>query len=178
MSDFNPNKLNVTFKADEAPSELVLPRRYTLTHSDLTGELFLTIGDEYDDAQVSGWYTRMMRDEVLAEWQEEDRLSFHAYCHVSGGLVFGSARWRYGIFKYHMPMVLQAFRHGDQELFHLNPELDNVEIWVHFNAIQTQFNITEQWGTFADYTLKDMRSARFSPDAHRSHHPRLPQDKL
>jgi hypothetical protein len=47
-------------------------RCYTLTHSDTTGELFLTIGPDFDRAQISGLYTRLMRDEVLAEWREDE----------------------------------------------------------------------------------------------------------
>jgi hypothetical protein len=154
MSDLDPRKLHVTFKATESSADLILPRRYTLTHSDRTGELFLTIADEYDYAQISGWYTRLMRDEVLAEWQDGSQPTFHVYCHVSGGVIIGSARWRYGIFKNHMPMVLQAFRYGDQNVFDQNPDLDLATISVHFHAKQAQFNKRENWGTFADYVLE------------------------
>jgi hypothetical protein len=153
MSDLNPRKLGITFRTGKASEDMVLPRRYTLTHSDFTGELFLTIGDEYDQLQISSLYTKLMRDEVVAEWQESTQRTFHVYCHVSGGFVVGSAKWRFGIFNYHMPMVLQAIRHGDQGIFNLNPELDETEIWVHFQAKQAQFNKTEFWGTFADYKL-------------------------
>jgi hypothetical protein len=153
MSDLNPRKLKITFRTGKFSGEMVLPRRYTLTHSDRTGELFLTIGDDYDQVQISGLYTKLMRDEVLAEWQDGTQRTFHVYCHVSGCFVVGSAQWRSGIFKYHMPMILQAFRHGDQGVFDLNPELDKTEIWVHFHSKQEQFNVTEFWGTFADYKL-------------------------
>lgn len=68
MGRFNPNKLHVRFQPGTTPVNPVVPRRYTLTHSDRTGHLFLTIGSDYDGAQISGWYTRWMRDEVLAEW--------------------------------------------------------------------------------------------------------------
>ena len=158
MSDLNPRKLHVTFKATKSPADLILPRRYTLTHSDRTGELFLTIGDDYDYEQISGWYTRMMRDEVLADWQDGTPPSFHVYCHVSGGLILGSARWRYNILKSHMAMVLQTFRHGDRELFLQNPALDVSEISVHFHAKQAQLNKRENWGTFAKHVLEDTRS--------------------
>lgn len=40
-----------------------MPRAYTLTHSDRTGDLFLSIGPKHDEAQVAGLYTRLMRDE-------------------------------------------------------------------------------------------------------------------
>jgi hypothetical protein len=47
-----------------------------------------------------------MRDEVLAEWRDEaDGAVLHVYCHVSGGLVFGSAGWRYAIFRRELPLV-------------------------------------------------------------------------
>ena len=79
-------RLHVTFEADIEKSILSLPRRYTLTHSDVTGDLFLTIAKDYDRDQINGWYTRLMHDEVLAEWlQEGGEYSLHLYCHVSGG---------------------------------------------------------------------------------------------
>ena len=158
MSDLDPRKLHVTFKTAKTSADLILPRRYTLTHSDRTGELFLTIADDYDYAQISGWYTILMRDEVLAEWQDGSQPTFHVYCHVSGGIIIGSARWRHDIFKNHMPMVLQTFRHGDQELFLQNPDLDSATISVHFSAKQAQLNKIENWGTFADYVLEATHS--------------------
>jgi hypothetical protein len=154
MSELNPRKLNVTFRTGKSTGDFALPRRYTLTHSDFTGDLYLTIGNDYDHAQISGLYTRLMRDEVLAEWQQGTQYSLHVYCHVRGGFVFGTPRWRYGIFKYHMPMVLQAFRYGDQAHFDQNPELDGSEIWIHFQAKQAHLNKTEFWGTFAKYNLE------------------------
>ena len=51
---------------------LPLPRRYTLTHNDVTGALALSIGPNYNSAQLEGWYVRMIRDEVLAEWRRDD----------------------------------------------------------------------------------------------------------
>ena len=64
MSRLNPAKLHITFREGAAPDGPLIPRRYTLTHSDQTGDLFLTIGPEVNHAQISGWYTRLMRDEV------------------------------------------------------------------------------------------------------------------
>jgi hypothetical protein len=99
MERLNPEKLHVTYLTGTTPENLVLPRLYTLTHSDRTGELFLTIGGQYDKQQISKLYTRLMRDEVLAELADDgDRLVFKVYCHVSGGFIIGTAKWRYNIF--------------------------------------------------------------------------------
>jgi hypothetical protein len=43
-------------------------RRYTLTHNDVTGALQLSIGADYNQRQVQGFYTRILRDEITAEW--------------------------------------------------------------------------------------------------------------
>ncbi len=76
------------------------PRRYTLTHNDLTGALFLSIGADFNCDQVGGLYTRILRDEVKAEWSYEASVAngshpahsstnvaspvLEVYCHVSG----------------------------------------------------------------------------------------------
>lgn len=133
-----------------------MPRRYTLTHSDRSGDLYLTIGKEYDRKQTRGWYTRLVRDEVLAEWRDEgDEPALHVHCHVSGGLVVGSAGWRYSIFRRELPLVLEAFRYGDRRLFEADPELDQSPILVHFHSARKQFNQIEQWGTPSDYERHD-----------------------
>lgn len=154
MSHLDPRKLHVEYLKGVTPAEPILPRTYTLTHSDTTGELFLTIAPRYNQPQVSGWYTRLMRDEVLAEWQEdEDGPALHVHCHVSGGLILGTARWRYEIFRRELPLVLEAFRFGDRQLFEAQPALDEAPIRVHFAASQRRYRRTERWGTPADFRL-------------------------
>jgi len=152
MQRLNPEKLHVAYLTGTRPEQMKLPRRYTLTHSDLTGHLFLTIGGDYDRKQISGLYTRFMRDEVLAELVEnEDRLEFRVYCHVSGGFVAGRARWRYNIFKSELPLVLEAIRYGDRTLFEQHPELDRVPVLVCFKSTDSRFDRVETWGDIVQY---------------------------
>lgn len=151
MSKFKPSKLQVEYKQGAETTGPLIPRRYTLTHSDLTGDLFLVIGSNYDHRVLAGIYTRLMRDEVLAEWLSNKTL--HVYCHVSGGLVFGRPGWRYKIFCHHLPMVLQAFRYGDRTLFQTFPELDQAPVKVHFRAAQKQYHKVEDWGHMHHYHI-------------------------
>ena len=145
-------KLHVTYLAGTTSEELILPRRYTLTHSDTTGELFLSIGSEYNIKQISRLYTKLMRDEVLAELViNEGNMAFRVYCHVSGGFVFGTASWRYNIFRSELPLALEAIRNGDRTLFELNPKLDNAPVYIHFKSTNPRFNNVEQLGIMADY---------------------------
>lgn len=153
MSHLNPQKLHVNFAKGVNPSGPVTLRTYTLTHSDSTGELFLTIGSQYDKRQISGWYTRLMRDEVLAEWHFGEKPELQVHCHVSGGLVFGSAGWRDSIFRRHLPMVLEAFCYGDREFLEANPDLTRAQIRVLFHASQKRYDQVEDWGKLDDYRI-------------------------
>jgi hypothetical protein len=153
MSHLNIQKLQLKFSEDITLEGPVTPRAYTLTHSDSTGELYLTIGSRHDNRQISGWYTRLMRDEVLAEWQFEEKPELHVHCHVSGGLVLGSAGWRDSILRRHLPLVLETFRYGDRALFEAFPELNLAPISVHFHATQERFDRIEDWGKPGDYRI-------------------------
>ena len=152
MKRLNPEKLYVTYLSGTSLENLVLPRRYTLTHSDRTGKLYLSIGPQYDTRQTSSLYTRLMRDEVLAEFAScEEGLVFRVYFHVSGGLTFGPAKWRYAIFQSELRLVLESIRYGDRALFEQNPHLDSTPVLIQFNSRNKQFNKVENWHTISEY---------------------------
>jgi hypothetical protein len=131
-------------------------RSYTLTHSDFSGELFLSVGLEFDRKAISGLYTRLMRDEVLAEWlKQEENFLLHVYCHISGGIILGTPGWRYSIFKRELPLVLKCICNGDRDLFKENPNLKNGSILIHFKSKNKKYNKVERWGTPKDYLIKN-----------------------
>ena len=152
MKHLNPENLHTNFLLGTTAEGPLIPRRYTLTHSDRTGELFLCIGLEYNTRQISGWYTRLMRDEVLAEWKQgKEGYSLHVYLHISGGLVFGRAGWRETIFRNELPLVLESIRYGDRGLFITYPALEKASIYVHFQSSDSRPSKTEQWGVLSNY---------------------------
>jgi hypothetical protein len=153
MEHLNPEKLQVSFMDGVTAEAPITPRAYTLTHSDATGDLFLSVGQHYNFSQISGLYTRLMRDEVLAEWEANEQISLRVHCHVSGGLIFGSAKWRYSIFRYHLPMVLEAFCYGDKRLIEIHPHIAKAKIIVIFHSRDKRLNKSESWGAFGDYKV-------------------------
>lgn len=147
LTDLSLEKLNITYSSGVNPKGPITPRCYTLTHSDFRGELFLSIGPEFDKESISGFYTRIMRDEILAEWLKEEKgYSLNVYCHVSGGFVVGTAGWRYKIFTRELPLVLKAICQGDNDFFTANPSLQNSPIFVHFQSKNKKYNKIEKWG--------------------------------
>lgn len=148
----NIEKLHTTFTPGTFPDRLALPRRYTLTHSDSTGDLYLTISVEYNKKQCSGLYTRLMRDEVFAEISETGTgYALNVYCHVSGGFVFGNAKFRYDIFQRELPLVLESLRYGDKVLFGNVTEVKNTPVIVYFKSSKSLYNKSENWGIISDY---------------------------
>jgi len=155
MTRLVPEKLHVKYLPSASPDSPASPRYYTLTHSDSTGDLFLTIGQCYDKKQISKWYTRLMRDEVLAELRKDaEGYSLNVYCHVSGGFVFGRAKWRYDIFRSELSLALEAIRHGDRSFFDHDPELDKIPVLINFKSTDERYNKTEKWGLLGDYKLR------------------------
>ena len=152
ISKLNPDKLHVQFQDGISREGPLYPRKYTLTHSDATGDLYLTIGPDYNFSQISGLYTRIMRDEVLAEWRiNGEKSSLHIYCHVSGGIVFGPAGWRDSIFRRHLPMVIQSIYYGDRLFLETNSGLTQSKVFVHFKSSRDKYNRLEDWGNLEEY---------------------------
>jgi hypothetical protein len=152
MKRLNPEKLQVIIAAGDTTERAGIPRRYTITHSDLSGDLFLVIAREYDNKAIAGIYTRFMRDEVLAELVDSgDFKELRVYCHVSGGLIIGTAKWRYGIFQAELPLVLEVIRYGDRSFYDSLTYLDQVPVRVHFQSSNPKYQRIENWGLVADY---------------------------
>ncbi|MGH4119091.1 staygreen family protein [Clostridium sp.] len=147
MKKLNFENLYVNFGNGTGRTEPIIPRKYTLTHSDTTGELFLTIAEKYDYKKISD-----MRDEVLAEWvfiNNEYALMVNLMVDKEKNLVMSAVR--NSIFVKELPLALQAIRYGDKEFFVENSTLDKAPIYVKFNSIYPLFNRQELWGTSSDY---------------------------
>ena len=81
LSTFYPEKLSVQYRDGVTVMKPVIPRLYTLTHSDTTGDLFLTIGIQYAWDQINP-----MRDEVLGEWKQNgSSLYYCIYLYIDQG---------------------------------------------------------------------------------------------
>ena len=143
----NPEKLTVEYKDGISPVEPIRGRKYTLTHSDKTADLFLTIGLKYDYEKISP-----IRDEVLADLKYIRRkFVFYAYCYVGGEKGKAEAELRYNIFVKELPLALEAIRYGDRFLYEKYPWLDKMPVWIYFKSVYSRYNKIEYWGRLGDY---------------------------
>lgn len=147
---FSSDKLETTFISPMTPDGPVENRKYTLTHSDETGMMFLDIGSQYNYSAIN----EDMRDEILGKWIMSDdnfyRLIF--YAHV-GDYNFTNAYKRYMIFKSHLESALQAVFFGDKDLFESYPQLIYTPIYAKFDSTIPMFNNYEYYGYIKDYII-------------------------
>ncbi|HEX2953714.1 MAG TPA: staygreen family protein [Bacillota bacterium] len=144
----NLEKLFVEFRTGVTPTIPITNRHYTLTHSDTTAELFLTVALEYAWDKISP-----TRDEVLAEWRTDDQSDYlYGTVYVDGGEFSPEVTAvRNRIFRQELPLALEAIRYGDREFFRTHPELDQAPIWIFFDSTDPQYKKVEYWGEVGDY---------------------------
>ena len=152
MASLNPEKLSI--KRLYSDDLEILSRKYTLTHSDFTGELYLTIGREYDYEKLKKLYVRFMRDEVLAEWKKNNgNYELHIYVHISGGFVFGGAKFRNAIIRSHLPLVFEILKYAEKDLIASDSFLQEASIIVHFKSKRGKYNKVEDMGKIKSIQL-------------------------
>lgn len=147
MSAFSPERLIVEFRDGVSATQSIIPRNHTLTHSDFSGELFLTIGTQFAWDKVN----TDLRDEVLGEWKMDgEYLYYNVYVFLNKEEHdLNTAIRRNEIFRRELPLAFTAIRYGDRVLFDLYPNLDYALIIVNFMSSYPQLYKKESWGTFS-----------------------------
>ncbi|WP_071459742.1 staygreen family protein [Bacillus massilinigeriensis] len=145
MSKFNSDKLHVRYLPPASSFSPIEGRKYTLTHSDRTGELFLSIGARFDTAAID--YT--LRDEVLGEWTTRNG-EYLLLCkvHVNNGEFDEKvSKIRYMIFKKELQIALTGMMYGDRPFFINHPWLLDCPIIVKFESTLPEFQEVNYFGT-------------------------------
>ena len=147
MKRLDPEKLNVEYRDEVTKTQPIIPRKYTLTHSDITAELFLNIGKKFAYDKITP-----MRDEVLAKWAKyNDKHVIYGYVHVDGQFGPIQANIRNAIFVRELPLALEGIMYGDRYFFKAHPSLYNAPIYIYFKSDYPEYNRVEYWGTPKDY---------------------------
>ena len=96
-----------------------------------------------------------MRDEVLAEWKDEQGTPIlHIYCHFCGGFVLDTASMREAMSRREMSLVLEAIAYGDREMLDKTAKLGKAEIFVHFRKAKPYECKIEPWGQIYAYSMQ------------------------
>ncbi|MBY0120477.1 staygreen family protein [Bacillus sp. S/N-304-OC-R1] len=149
MSHFDPSKLQTKFISPASALKPILGRKYTLTHSDESGELYLSIGTQYDNNSIN----LKKRDEVIAEWTlVEGRITLIGTVYVTGGEFDEEiANRRFVIFQKELPLALKAIFFGDRLLFSYYPYLLHAPIYIQFQSVLPRYHQMINYGTPTQY---------------------------
>lgn len=138
MRELNPQKVFVQYRDIMKPCEPVMSRKYTITHSDTTAELFVFVAENYAEDQIT-----RMRDEVRVAWEQNEKgLALIGSVIVDGKGVKENSHIRNKIFYNEMPTALQALRNADRFLFDKEPNLDNAPVFIHFISSNSAYDKT------------------------------------
>ncbi|WP_042456764.1 staygreen family protein [Neobacillus dielmonensis] len=149
----NPSNLITTFLPPATAFRPVEGRKYTLTHSDTSGQLFLTIGSEYNYGSTN----QSFRDEVMAEWVHQlGEYSLLGRVYVSGGEFDKNySKIRFAIFQKELNLALQAMVFGDQAFYTNFPWLLDAPIYIRFESVYPEFNQVLYYGTPRNFLLSN-----------------------
>ena len=110
MTELNPQKVFVQYRDIITPYEPVMSRKYIITHSDTTAELFVFVAEYFAEDQIS-----RMHDEVRVAWEQNEKgLALIGSVIVDSKGVIGNAFIRNMILYNEMPTALQALRQADR----------------------------------------------------------------
>ncbi len=147
MRELNERKVFVQYRDIMKPYEPLTERKYTITHSDITAELFVFVASDYAEDQMTG-----MRDEVRVAWEQNKKgLVLTGSVIVDGDGVTGNAYIRNKIFYNEMSTALQALRNADRFLFNKEPKLDNTPVLIHFISKNPIYDKTYEFGVIGMY---------------------------
>ncbi|PGT80597.1 MULTISPECIES: staygreen family protein [Bacillaceae] len=153
MPSFNPEKLFVDVIPPATSFKPIDGRKYTLTHSDLTGELFLDVGYIFNEKIINP----KMRDEVLAEWRisKQNQLNLIGKAYVDGGEFSKEiAEVRFNIFKKEMNTALKGIIYGDLSFFVNYPTLLDAPIFIYFESNYPEYRQILYYGNPRIYLNK------------------------
>jgi len=143
----DPQTVFVQYRNEIYPNDPVINRKYTITHSDKTAEMFVFVAEAYAEDQING-----MRDEVRVAWEKKDEIPIL----IGSVLIDGdgntrNAKVRNMVFYYEMPTALQALRQADRFLFMKYPELDKARVEIHFISSSPEYDKTYDFGMIGIY---------------------------
>jgi len=149
MSTIEPNKVNVEYRDNIGGTKPILDRKYTITHSDETGDLYVTIGKSFAQDKIEP-----LRDEVLMNfYQQGNRLYLLGSVLVDSDNPNFDAKKRTEIFTREMPKALQALRYADKTLFEEIPMLDEIPVYIFFESANPEYSKVQDFGIMKDYII-------------------------
>ena len=149
--NFDKNKLEVNFIFPMTKTYTLKDRKYTLTHSDDTGILYLDIANFYNYKKIN----INLRDEVLGSWVfiEKNKYALLLNICLKGNSPYEIKR-KYEIFKSHLDLAIKAILYGDRDFLLKNKFLLDSNIIINFSSSYFMYNCSEYYGLVKNHLIE------------------------
>jgi len=135
----------ITYECAEVITDFRLPRKYTNTHNDETGEIYISVGHQYNQILLDSEEARVVQSQVVGKWVKVDcEYQIHFTVLVSTEQN-PNAYIRNFIFCEELGVVLEGFAFAETALLRLHPKLARAKIFVHFKSIDPAYDRVEYW---------------------------------
>ena len=150
VNDLNNYNLNVNIVEPITDIEPIRFRRYTLSYSDDTQNLYLTIALYFD---MLGLGVTSM-DKVYGQWAWVigDTYDLNLFIFI-GNYPYDIARRRYETFRKLLPLSITAIVNGDRKFLEYNQNLMDSNIIVRFISSHAEFNRAISYNSVEDFLI-------------------------
>lgn len=147
MRELNSDRVHTEYRDGVSETFPLVGRKYTITHSDETAEVFVTIGKEFASDKFGA-----LRDEViLMLTQREGKIQMYGTVIVNSEEIPNGAKYRNDIFLRELPGALEALRFADRDFYNQYEMLDELPIYIWFQSTFDEFNKVYDYGKMKDY---------------------------
>jgi len=141
----DPLLLPITYESSSIITDFDLPRKYTSTHNDDTGEIYISIGHEYNTTLLSSVEARIRESQVIGEWiKKNDQYEIHLKVQVSTKINPNAVIRNEYICK-ELGLVLEGIAFAETALLKLHSYLMNAKIYIHFRSLDPVYDRVEYW---------------------------------
>lgn len=143
----NPEKLSVTFTPGVTLTDPIIGRKYTISYSNVSGEISMWISLRYLFEKV-----REGEQGIFGGWGTYyGQYAFYMFLSYGESTDPSALTMQERAFRSLIPSVLSAIKTEDRAFFLTHLELNYVPIIVYYVSRNPNFNRAENWGTFSMY---------------------------
>ncbi|MCC0629695.1 MULTISPECIES: staygreen family protein [unclassified Clostridioides] len=150
MVNLNANKLNVNMVYPVSATAPIRFRRYTVSYSENTSNIYLTIATYFDTLSIG----TVSIDKVYGQWAWviDNIYDLNLFVFV-GNYPYEIARNRYESFVNVLPIAITSIINGDRIFLISNFYLLNSKITVRFISSHPTLNRTVDYGSIRNFVL-------------------------
>lgn len=136
----------ITYESSDIITDFSLPRKYTNIHNDVTREILISVGKNYNKIMLSSPEAVKFETQIIGKWcHKDDKYNIILQAIVSTEKN-PQTEIRNTIICNELSLVLEAIGLAETALVKLNPKLSKTKIYVNFKSIDSKYDRVEYWG--------------------------------